>query len=110
LITTREYAKAVKRKGRWYYLVGQRRRIVRVPNTGQAFRAGRSHPTRLRSAAFQFQGSSFTDLTTIAHHGLRDLEILARLGLVRMFRADYVLSPIEMIEDDEATCDPWHSP
>ena len=49
--------------------------------------------------------SRFTNLTTIARHGLRDPEILARLGLVRMFYADYVLSPIEMTADAEAICD-----
>jgi integrase len=49
--------------------------------------------------------SRFTNLTTIARHGLRDPEILARISLVRMFHADYVLSPIEMTEDAEAICD-----
>ena len=49
--------------------------------------------------------SRFTNLTTVARHGLRDPEILARIGLVRMFYADYVLSPIEMTADAEAICD-----
>lgn len=49
--------------------------------------------------------SRFTNLTTITRHGLRDPEILARIGLVRMFYADYVLSPIEMTADAEAICD-----
>ncbi|SDY25935.1 hypothetical protein [Citreimonas salinaria] len=49
--------------------------------------------------------SRFTNLTTIARHGLRDPEILARIGLVRMFNADYVLLPSEMTEDAEAICD-----
>lgn len=49
--------------------------------------------------------SRFTNLTTIARHGLRDPEILARLGLVRMFYADYVLSPTQMTADAEAICD-----
>jgi len=49
--------------------------------------------------------SRFTNLTTIARHGLRDSEILARIGLVRMFYADYVLSPDEMTADAEAICD-----
>lgn len=49
--------------------------------------------------------SRFTNLTTISRHGLRDPEILARIGLVRMFYADYVLSPIEMTADAEAICD-----
>lgn len=49
--------------------------------------------------------SRVTNLTTIARHGLRDPEILARIGLVRMFYADYVLSPIEMTADAEAICD-----
>lgn len=49
--------------------------------------------------------SRFTNLTTIARHGLRDAEILARIGLVRMFYSDYVLSPIEMTADAEAICD-----
>ena len=49
--------------------------------------------------------SRFTNLTTIARHGLRDPEILARIGLVRMFYADYVLSPTEMTVDAEAICD-----
>ncbi|NVK58089.1 MAG: site-specific integrase [Alteromonadaceae bacterium] len=48
--------------------------------------------------------SRFTNLTTIARHGLRDPEILARIRLVRMFHADYVLSPIEMTADAEAIC------
>lgn len=49
--------------------------------------------------------SRFTNLTTIAGHGLRDPEILAKLRLVRMFYADYVLSPSEMTADAEAICD-----
>lgn len=49
--------------------------------------------------------SRFTNLTTVARHGLRDPEILARIGLVRMFYADYVLSPTEMTADAEAICD-----
>lgn len=49
--------------------------------------------------------SRFTNLTTVARHGLRDPEILARIGLVRMFYADYVLSPNEMTADAEAICD-----
>jgi hypothetical protein len=49
--------------------------------------------------------SHFTNLTTIARHGLRDPEILARIGLVRLFYSDYVLSPIEMTADAEAICD-----
>lgn len=49
--------------------------------------------------------SRFTNLTTIARHGLRDPEILARLSLTRMFYEDYVLSPIEMTKDAEAICD-----
>jgi hypothetical protein len=48
--------------------------------------------------------SRFTNLTTIARHGLRDPELLARISLVRMFYADYVLSPIEMAADAEAIC------
>ena len=48
--------------------------------------------------------SRFTNLTTIARHGLRDPEILARINLVRMFNADYVLSPIEMTKDVETIC------
>ncbi|PJE37483.1 site-specific integrase [Pseudooceanicola lipolyticus] len=48
--------------------------------------------------------SRFTNLTTIARHGLRDPEILARIRLVRLFHADYVLSPIEMTADAEAIC------
>lgn len=48
--------------------------------------------------------SRFTNLTTVARHGLRDPEILARIGLVRMFYGDYVLSPIEMTADAEAIC------
>ncbi|SEM81124.1 site-specific integrase [Palleronia pelagia] len=48
--------------------------------------------------------SRFTNLTTIARHGLRDPEVLARISLVRMFYADYVLSPIEMTADAEAIC------
>lgn len=49
--------------------------------------------------------SRITNITTIARHGLRDPEILARINLVRMFYADYVLSPIEMTKDAEAICD-----
>ena len=49
--------------------------------------------------------SRFTNLTTVARHGLRDPEILARIGLVRMFYADYVLSPTQMTADAEAICD-----
>jgi len=49
--------------------------------------------------------SRFTNLTTIARHGLRDPEILARINLTRMFYEDYVLSPIEMTADAEAICD-----
>ena len=49
--------------------------------------------------------SRFTNLATIARHGLRDPEIVARLGLVRIFYADYVLSPLEMTADAEAVCD-----
>jgi integrase len=49
--------------------------------------------------------SRFTNLTTIARHGLRDPEILARINLVRIFYEDYVLSPIEMTKDAEAICD-----
>lgn len=49
--------------------------------------------------------SRFTNLTTLARHGLRDEEILAQIRLVRMFYADYVLSPIEMTADAEAICD-----
>lgn len=49
--------------------------------------------------------SRFTNLTTIARHGLRDQEILARIDLVKMFHSDYVLSPIEMTADAEAICD-----
>ena len=49
--------------------------------------------------------SRFTNLTTIARHGLRDQEILARIDLVKMFHSDYVLSPIEMTADAEAFCD-----
>lgn len=49
--------------------------------------------------------SRFTNLTTIARHGLRDPEILARINLVRMFYSDYVLSPSEMTADAEAICD-----
>jgi len=49
--------------------------------------------------------SRFTNLTTIARHGLRDPEILARIGLVRMFYADYVVSPTEMTAEAEAVCD-----
>ena len=49
--------------------------------------------------------SRFTNLATIARHGLRDPEILARIGLVRMFYSDYVLSPDEMTADAEAICD-----
>jgi hypothetical protein len=49
--------------------------------------------------------SRFTNLTTIARHGLRDPEILARIGLVRMFYADYVLSPAQMTAEAEAICD-----
>lgn len=48
--------------------------------------------------------SRFTNLATIARHGLRDEEILARIRLVRMFYEDYVLSPIEMTADAEAIC------
>jgi len=48
--------------------------------------------------------SRFTNLTTVARHGLRDPEILARLSLTRMFYEDYVLSPIEMTKDAEAIC------
>lgn len=48
--------------------------------------------------------SRFTNLTTIARHGLRDPEILAGINLVRMFNADHVLSPIEMTKDAEAIC------
>ncbi len=48
--------------------------------------------------------SRFTNLTTVARHGLRDPEILARISLVRMFYVDYVLSPIEMTADAEAIC------
>lgn len=48
--------------------------------------------------------SRFTNLTTIVRHGLRDPEILARVNLVRMFNADYVLSPIEMTKDAETIC------
>ena len=48
--------------------------------------------------------SRFTNLTTVARHGLRDPEILARINLVRMFNADYVLSPIEMTADAETIC------
>lgn len=46
----------------------------------------------------------FTNLTTVARHGLRDPEILTRINLVRMFNADYVLSPIEMTADAETIC------
>lgn len=49
--------------------------------------------------------SHFTNLTTIARHGLRDPEIVARIGLMRMFYADYVLSPTQMTTDAEAICD-----
>ncbi|MGQ3485940.1 site-specific integrase [Roseovarius pacificus] len=49
--------------------------------------------------------SRFTNLTTVARHGLRDPEILARIRLVRMFYADYILSPTEMTADAEAICD-----
>ncbi|WP_233155523.1 site-specific integrase [Sedimentitalea arenosa] len=49
--------------------------------------------------------SRFTNLTTIARHGLRDPEVLSRIGLVRMFYSDYVLSPTEMTADAEAICD-----
>ncbi|MAM60461.1 site-specific integrase [Maritimibacter sp. UBA3975] len=49
--------------------------------------------------------SRFTNLTTIARHGLRDQEILARIDLVKMFHSDFVLSPIEMTADAEAICD-----
>lgn len=49
--------------------------------------------------------SRFTNLTTIARHGLRDPEIVARIGLVRIFYSDYVLSPSEMTADAEAICD-----
>ncbi len=49
--------------------------------------------------------SRVTNLTTIARHGLREPELLARIGLVRMFYSDYVLSPIEMTADAEAICD-----
>ncbi|MFG6560286.1 site-specific integrase [Sulfitobacter sp. 1A15299] len=49
--------------------------------------------------------SRFTNLTTVARHGLRDPEILARLKLVSMFYSDYVLSPTEMTADAEAICD-----
>ncbi|NDW00232.1 site-specific integrase [Salipiger sp. PrR002] len=49
--------------------------------------------------------SRFTNLTTVARHGLRDAEILARIKLVRMFHSDYMLSPIEMTADAEAICD-----
>ncbi|WP_334061614.1 site-specific integrase [Limimaricola cinnabarinus] len=49
--------------------------------------------------------SRITNLTTIARHGLRDPEILARIGLVRMFYADFVLSPDEMTADAETICD-----
>ncbi|MGR3456018.1 site-specific integrase [Pseudooceanicola sp.] len=48
--------------------------------------------------------SRFTNLTTVARHGLRDPEILARIGLVSMFYGDYVLSPSEMTADAEAIC------
>jgi len=48
--------------------------------------------------------SRFTNLTTVARHGLRDPEILARINLVRMFSADYMLSPIEMTQDAETIC------
>lgn len=48
--------------------------------------------------------SRFTNLATVARHGLRDEEILARIRLVRMFYEDYVLSPIEMTADAEAIC------
>ncbi|WP_417809110.1 site-specific integrase [Thioclava sp.] len=48
--------------------------------------------------------SRFTNLATVARHGLRDEEILARIRLVRMFYEDYVLSPIEMTTDAEAIC------
>ncbi|WP_241483539.1 site-specific integrase [Leisingera sp. ANG-DT] len=49
--------------------------------------------------------SRFTNLTTIARHGLRDPEVLALIGLVRMFFAEYVLAPDEMTADAEAICD-----
>ncbi len=49
--------------------------------------------------------SRFTNITTIARHGLRDPEILARIGLVRMFYSDHVLSPVDMTADAEAICD-----
>jgi len=49
--------------------------------------------------------SRLTNLTTVARHGLRDNEILARIKLVRMFHSDYMLSPIEMTADAEAICD-----
>lgn len=49
--------------------------------------------------------SRFTNLATIARHGLRDPEIVARISLVRMFHSDYMLSPIEMTADAEAICD-----
>ncbi|WP_148234703.1 MULTISPECIES: site-specific integrase [Rhodobacterales] len=49
--------------------------------------------------------SRITNLTTVARHGLRDPEILARIGLVRLFYADYILSPDEMTADAEAICD-----
>lgn len=49
--------------------------------------------------------SRFTNLTTIARHGLCDPEILAQIRIVRLFYADYVLSPIEMTAEAEAICD-----
>ncbi len=49
--------------------------------------------------------SRFTNLRTVARHGLRDPEILARIDLVSMFYSDYVLSPDEMTADAEAICD-----
>ncbi|WP_417808800.1 site-specific integrase [Thioclava sp.] len=49
--------------------------------------------------------SRFVNITTIARHGLRDPEILARIRIVRESYSEHLKSPSEMTADAEAICD-----
>ncbi|WP_255564325.1 site-specific integrase [Mameliella sp. CS4] len=49
--------------------------------------------------------SRFTNLTTLARHGLQDPEKVARLNVIKLVYEDYILPPDEMTAEATAICD-----
>jgi len=52
----------------------------------------------------QTLGGRVTNLTTLAKHGLRDLEIVAHLNILKVVHHEFIVTPKEMTEEADHTC------